>query len=394
MRIAFYAPLKSPDHDIPSGDRRVGRLFMDALRLAGHEVDLASDFRSFDGDGNKTRQGLLRDQGRAIADRLVTQWLDGAPQDRPGLWFTYHLYYKAPDWIGPRVSKALGIPYVVAEASYAANRADGPWGLGHKAARDAIQAADLLFCPTHDDVAGLEQIAAAHTRVVRLPPFLDPTPYRAATEERDAQRASLSDAHVLPAQQPWLVVVAMMRSGDKLASYRLLAQALAHLADLAWQILVIGDGSARAEIQTLLEHAAPGRTHFLGECASDDLASIYAASDICIWPSVNEAYGMAMLEAQAAGVPVVSCAVRGVPDVVCDGRTGLLAVPGNAAGLADLARELLVDPARRKAMGQAAAQFVFGERSTWEAARRLNLAFADMQSRMPIAAAIVSGTPA
>jgi glycosyltransferase involved in cell wall biosynthesis len=392
MRIAFYAPLKSPDHDIPSGDRRVGRLLMDALRLAGHAVDLASDFRSFDGDGNQIRQALLRDQGGAIADRLVARWLNAALQERPAMWFTYHLYYKAPDWIGPRVSKALGIPYVVAEASYAAKRDGGLWGLGHIAVRDAIQAANLLLCPTHDDLAGLRQIAATRTRLVRLPPFLDPTPYRAAAEKRDAQRAGLSGAYGLQAQQPWLVVVAMMRSGDKLASYRLLAQSLANLADLAWQILVVGDGSARSEIQALLENAAPGRTHFLGERSSDELAGIYAASDICIWPSVNEAYGMAMLEAQAAGIPVVSCAVRGVPDVVCDRRTGLLAAPGDAAGLAVLTRELLVDPARRTAMGQAAAQFVFGERSTWEAARRLNRAFADMPQRMPIATAIVSGT--
>ena len=394
MRIAFYAPLKSPTHNTPSGDRRVGRLLMDALRLGGHAVALASDFRSFEGGGNETRQALIRDEGCAIANSLVAQWLDGPQLQRPEWWFTYHLYYKAPDWIGPRVSQALGIPYVVAEASYAAKRAGGPWALGHTAARDAIQAAGLLLCPTRDDLAGLRQVAAPHTRVVRLPPFLDPAPYREAAQTRDARRASLSGAHGLPVHEPWLVVVAMMRSGDKLASYRLLAQALARLADLAWQILVVGDGSARAEIQGLLEHAAPGRTHFLGECAANELAAIYAASDICIWPSVNEAYGMAMLEAQAAGIPVVSCAVRGVPDVVCDGRTGLLAAPGDAAALADLARELIRDPARRTAMGQAAAQFVVGERSTSEAARLLNRAFADLPAHTPITAPLGSGTPA
>ena len=102
-----------------------------------------------------------------------------------------------------------------------------------------------------------------------------------------------------------------------------------------------------------------------------------------------------LLEAQAAGIPVVSCAVRGVPDVVCDGRTGLLAAPGDAAGLADLARQLINDPARRTAMGQAAAQFVVGERSTGEAARQLNRAFADLQAHMPATATapLGSGTP-
>ena len=74
------------------------------------------------------------------------------------------------------------------------------------------------------------------------------------------------------------------------------------------------------EVEAAFESAAPGRARFAGELGSGDLAAIYAASDLCVWPAVNEAYGMAMLEAQAAGVPVVSRAVRGVPDVVCDGR--------------------------------------------------------------------------
>ena len=48
MRIAFYAPLKPPDHPVPSGDRRVAQLFFEAVRLAGHEPLLASRFRSYD----------------------------------------------------------------------------------------------------------------------------------------------------------------------------------------------------------------------------------------------------------------------------------------------------------------------------------------------------------
>jgi len=383
MRIAFYAPLKSPTHPTPSGDRRVGRLLMDALRLGGHSVDLASEFRSFEGVGDPVQQTLIRNEGGAIADRLIAQWLAGPREKRPEMWFTYHLYYKAPDWIGPCVSKALGIPYVVAEASCAGKRASGPWAQGHLATCEAIQAASLLLCPTQHDVAGLQQVAVAPTRVVRLPPFLDPTPYRLATQTRDAHRASLCAAHGLPLREPWLLVVAMMRSGDKLASYRQLAQALERLMDLPWQILVVGDGLAYAEIQALLEEAAPGRARFLGERGGDELVAIYAASDIFIWPSVNEAYGMAMLEAQAAGVPVVSCAVRGVPDVVCDGRTGLLAAPDDAAGLAELTRELLLDSSRRVAMGQAAAQFVFDERSVGKAARLLNVTLGNLQSHAP-----------
>ena len=383
MRIAFYAPLKSPTHDVPSGDRRVGRLLMDALRMAGHSVELASDFRAFEGTGDAQRQAAIREEGIAIARGLVRRWREAAVPERPDLWFTYHLYYKAPDWLGPEVSQQLGIPYVAAEASYAARRAGGPWAIGHAAVRDAIQAAALLLCPTRDDVAGLRQVASAYAWIVRLPPFLDPAPYRAAAQKRATHRAALGVAHELAERQPWLVVAAMMRGGDKLASYHLLARALELLVDLPWQILVAGDGPAGAEVQALLERVAPGRTRFLGQCDVDALAAVYAACDLCIWPAVNEAYGMAMLEAQAAGTAVVSCAARGVPDVVCDGITGLLAAPGDAQGLANRARELLVDQPRRAAMGQAAARFVHEQRSTSQAAGQLNRAFENLPRGSP-----------
>jgi glycosyltransferase involved in cell wall biosynthesis len=88
---------------------------------------------------------------------------------------------------------------------------------------------------------------------------------------------------------------------------------------------------------------------------------------------------MAMLEAQAAALPVISCAERGVPDVVLDGRTGLLAPSTGAETLALLARELLRDPARRTQMGRAARQFVTGERSLKIAAARLDQALARLR---------------
>src|SRR4030095_4370142 len=75
------------------------------------------------------------------------------PSRRPQAWFTYHLYHKAPDWLGPPVSRALGIPYLVAEASHAPKRAGGPWDLGQRAAAAAIAAADaiLVLNPTDRD---------------------------------------------------------------------------------------------------------------------------------------------------------------------------------------------------------------------------------------------------
>ena len=338
---------------------------MDALERVADQVELVSTFRSFDADGDLARQEALRQQGEALASRMAAQWR-AAPHARPDLWFTYHVYYKAPDWLGPAVSAALDIPYVIAEASYAQKRASGPWAVGHEAAAHAISEARLIISPSRDDVAGLQELVAPD-RLVHLPPFLDVAPYRAAATQRKSARARLAKAHGLDSAVPWIAVAAMMRPGDKAASYRALAVALKSLAELPWNLLVAGDGSARGEVQAALEAAAPGRARLLGTVAAREVAEIFAASDLYAWPAMNEAYGMALLEAQACGLPVVSVARRGVPDVVIHGRTGLLA----ENDITEPLRELLTDAKRRASLGKEAAAFVASERSLDAAARRL-----------------------
>jgi glycosyltransferase involved in cell wall biosynthesis len=384
MRIAFYAPLKSPTHGTPSGDRRVAGLLMEALARGGHQVELVSTFRSYDAGGDPARQADLQAQGAALGRALAGQWRAGAAAARPDLWFTYHAYYKAPDWLGPEACAMLDIPYVIAEASHASKRAGGPWDIGHRGALAAIQCADLLLCPTRDDMQALREVAAAPERVAWLPPFLDPAPLRAGAKERAAQRAQLARAHGLDSGVPWIAVVAMMREGDKLASYRMLAGALGRLRDLSWHLLVAGDGSARAAVQDALEASVPGRTAYLGALGPEAVAGLYGAADLCAWPAVNEAYGMAMLEAQAAGLPVVSCATRGVPDVVEHGRTGLLAPGADEPAFAGLVRELILDPGRRAQLGAAAAAFVATERNLPATVARLGELF----TRIPALAGV------
>lgn len=383
MRIAFYAPLKAPTHGVPSGDRRVAGLLLAALAQAGHRVELVSTFRSYDRDGDHARQAALRAQGVALGERLAAAWRDGPPAARPALWFTYHVYYKAPDWLGPAASRALDIPYVIAEASHAPKRAGGPWAIGHEGSAEAIRQAALLFAPTRHDVPCLAELLGSAERILPLPPFLDPTPFAAARTGRAAQRAALASTHGIDPTVPWLVVAAMMRHGDKQASYEALARALAGLRDRAWHLLVAGDGEARPAVRTALDGAAPGRATFLGALDAAALAATCAAGDLFVWPAVNEAYGMAMLEAQAAGLPVVSCALRGVPDVVLDGRTGLLAPPGDAQAFAERVRGLLDDAPRRHALGEAAAAFVARERSIAVAADTLERALAPLVAPEP-----------
>jgi glycosyltransferase involved in cell wall biosynthesis len=344
---------------------------MDALAHAGHRVEMVSTFRSYDRDGDRERQAALQTQGERLAAQLIEQWREMPPSDRPQLWFTYHLYYKAPDFLGPQVSEALGIPYVIAEASYAEKRAKGPWQLGHEASAAAIRKARLVFCPTREDMVGLERIIDA-ARIRHLPPFLDTAPYAAATARREALRGELAAERGLDPGVPWIAVVAMMRAGDKLASYRVLAEATQRLDDLPWRLLIAGDGAVRPEVEKLFD----ARACFLGSLSQRRIAEVLAASDLCAWPAVNEAYGMALLEAEAAGVPVVSCATRGVPDVVLDGRTGVLVPYGDEDAFAQAMRALLTDHERRRALGREAARYVGAERSLEAASASIGSALA------------------
>lgn len=353
MRLAFYAPLKPPDHPVPSGDRRMARLLIRALEQAGHEVELASPLATRDSTG--AAQAELAQEAEAECRRLLALYRSRPAAERPAAWLTYHVYYKAPDWIGPAVAKALAIPYLIAETSIANKRAGGPYDLGHRATLAAIAAAARIFVINPADRECLAPLVAPR-RLVDLPAFLDLAAIAPAAEGREALRRALAERHGLGPARPWLACVAMMRPGDKLASYRILGLALAALLDLDWQLLVAGDGPARAEVEAALAPLGADRVVFLGRLAEADVARLLAAADLCLWPAINEAYGMALLEAQAAGLPVVAGAMGGVPSIMVDGATGLLAPPGDAPAFAAATRALLEAPARRAAMAAAARE--------------------------------------
>ncbi|KAA2238233.1 glycosyltransferase family 4 protein [Salinarimonas soli] len=355
--VAFYPPLKSPRHPTPSGDRTMARLLMAALERAGARPELMSELRTFEPAGDPRRQAELREAGLREAERIVAQVGARPPAERPRAWFTYHVYYKAPDWIGPAVAGALGIPYLVAEGSRAGKRAGGPWAIGHEGAEAALDRADAILVLTGADREALERHRPAGQRLVDLPPFLDTAPWTPRVGPR-------------PAGPARLVTVAMMRHGDKLASYRLLAAALGGSAR-DWTLDVIGDGEARPEVEAAFAGFGT-RVRFLGR--RDDRSALAAElrrADLFVWPAVNEAYGLALLEAQACGVPVLAGAFGGVADVVRDGHTGLLVRPGDAGAFTRALDSLLADPDRLAALSRRAAAFVHGERGLGSAAARL-----------------------
>jgi glycosyltransferase involved in cell wall biosynthesis len=172
----------------------------------------------------------------------------------------------------------------------------------------------------------------------------------------------------------------MMRQDVKRDSYLLLAEALERIRDRPWQLLMIGDGPARAEIEAAFAPLGEGRAVSAGALPEAGLPACYAACDLYVWPAVREAYGLAMLEAQAAGLPVVAGREGGVPEVVQHNVTGVLTPSRDPGEFARAVEALLADPDRRRRMAEAASRFVAGQRSLDQAAQALNASLRDARA--------------
>lgn len=371
MRIAFYAPMKSPDDPTPSGDRQMAQLLMLALSRGGHDVQLVSKFSSYDGDGDHNRQIRLRDMGVTTATRLIQRTESLRPELRPHLWFTYHLYHKAPDWLGPGYCRGMGIPYVVAEASFATKQEHGPWDVGHQSVAEALAMADLVININSVDREAVLPRLASPERLLPIKPFTDSHPFTEAAKRRDTARKAMSRKFNLDPGVPWLLVVAMMRRGDKLASYQLLGKALAQLESMPFRLIVAGDGEARSQVGQALRSLG-SKLCLIGQVAPELLPTLYAASDLYVWPAVNEAYGMAFLEAHAAGLPAVAGNYGGVTDIVQDGVTGLVTPPGDVDAFAMAVKTLIQDTNRRREYGRQAQQKATTDHSLMTAVQMMN----------------------
>lgn len=367
-RVAFYAPLKPPTHPTPSGDRRFARLLMRALRRGGFDPILASTLRSRNRDGAGSRQDWIERRAAREVEQVLTRF----SRTPPVCWLTYHLYYKAPDLIGPVVATVLDIPYIAVEASRAPSKAAGPWRRGHARTDQALRRADLILQPNPKDFSEIERFLPPDVPQISLPPFLDLTEERSGLKERSALRAEWAARLDIPSAVPWLIATGMMRADQKRQSYRLLAEAMRSVETQDFRLILVGDGRARGEIEAAFQ--GDSRVRFAGALAAGPLRSLTAACDLFTWPAIGEAFGMAPLEAQALGLPVVLGDRPGTRALVRDGETGLLSPEGDAAAFAQAVETLLRDPARRETLGRAAARHVADRHDIDSAAQRLKAA--------------------
>lgn len=142
---------------------------------------------------------------------------------------------------------------------------------------------------------------------------------------------------------------------QKGVSYFLKAASL--LKDYQVNFLVVGDGPLANELkQEACELGLQGRVIFAGQ--RDNIAEIMAVLDIFVLPSVTEGLPLTILEAMAAGKPVVATRVGGVPEAVVEGKTGLLVAPKDPEALAVALAELIGQRDRLQRLGSNGQKYV------------------------------------
>ncbi len=198
----------------------------------------------------------------------------------------------------------------------------------------------------------VHQGVAAATRIERIYPGLD-------LEEFFAARGAAPELRAEWGVPPGALVVGFLA--------RLVAVKQAHLfIELAERLrasfpdarfVLVGDGDDRASLEAQTA-ASPARARIVFAGFRHDLPAVCRALDVLVLCSANEGSPLSLIEAQAAGRPVVAFEVGGVGEVVRDGETGTLVPRGDMDGLANGLARLLTDAQRRQQMGEAGRRFM------------------------------------
>ena len=347
MRIAFYAPFKPMGHPHPSGDLIIGRGIYDYLKSRGHDIEVVSNLRSrwiYWKPWLWAR--LLIERQRALRHII---------RRRPDLWFTYHSYYKAPDLMGPFITRNANMPYVIFQGIYATKRRRKlkSWP-GFVLNRKALKAADHVFTNKKKDLLNLQRILPARRRTY-VAPGIFTDKFRFDASARTELRRTWAVGN-----EPVIFSAAMFRRGVKLASLSWLLRACGGLSlkGRRFSLVIAGDGKGKDRLKQLAQSYLPGKVCFVGKIPRNQMVRFYSAGDIFAYPGIKESLGMVFLEAQACGLPVVAFADEGVPEVVVHEKTGFLLPPFAEGAFIQALDRLLSDPDLRRSMGQAGRAYV------------------------------------
>ena len=283
--------------------------------------------------GRATHAGVavkLLDDGENTTDWLVRQSF-ALMHVHAGIGWEGHSLVKAARAAGVgRIVRTEHLPDMITEPVQRAEYLDGIAGV------DRVICVSEAAARSHA-AAGVDPdtIAVIHNGVEVQPP-------------RRSRKAMRNELGLAPDQPTLLTVARFTPQKDHATLIRALALLAGAQADVC--LLMAGDGPLWAEAQALAEAlGVSGATRFLGTRL--DVPDLLAAADLFVLPSRFEGLPLVLIEAMAAGRPVVSTQVGGVDELVVDGQTGRLVPPGDAPALADAIAGLIRDPGRGATFG-------------------------------------------
>lgn len=176
-----------------------------------------------------------------------------------------------------------------------------------------------------------------------------------------------------------IVCVAATLARLKGVGYLIEAAALLAAQGTPIHLVIAGDGELRSELEQLAREIDVAAS-FIGFC--DDMPSLLASVDVFAMPSLNEGLGVAVLEAMAAGKPVVASAVGGLKESVVDGVTGFLVPPADPSSLAEAIGKLINDPSLAAKFGSAGRARARADFSLENMARRNEELYSELLSAL------------
>jgi L-malate glycosyltransferase len=202
---------------------------------------------------------------------------------------------------------------------------------------------DRVICNAH----ALKQIMiqryrVAPERIAVVPNAVDTNHFQPNSEPDPTHPAVLSIGRFVEDKDPLSLLEGFRLAGERLP-----------LAQFA----ILGNGPLKPEVEARIRsHSLESRIRLLPGVS--DVRTAMRSASVFVMASVREASPNVIIEAMAMGLPVVATRVGGIPELIVDGKTGLLVEPGDPNGLADAVVTVLSDEGRRREMGRAGRQRV------------------------------------
>ncbi|MGH7173683.1 MAG: glycosyltransferase [Gemmataceae bacterium] len=255
-----------------------------------------------------------------------------------------------PDVIGWRAARLAGVPVIAVSHGWTA--ATLKVRINETLDRLVLRWMDRVVCVSAAQAARVRRAGAAAERIVVIRNAIDTAPFERADP---SYRARMQTWFCRPRTR--LIAAAGRLSPEKGFDQLIAAAALVAKQDPQVGFVLFGDGPLRETLARRIEASGLAGTFVLAGFRTD-VERFLPCCDLVVLSSWTEGLPVIVLEALAAGAPVVATAVGGTPEAVHDGINGYLVPPGNPAALAQRIRDVLGDEPRRRVMGERGRQFI------------------------------------